>query len=85
MKSFFQRLYSKVKADPSWSFFLAFAFLSAVSLPLARAAMALSFVFTLASPGRRRSLRITSPTSITPSPFTSATNSLKLFSCSFRI
>ena len=62
MKSFLQHLYSKVKADPSWSFFLAFAFLSAVSLPLARAAMALSFVFTLASPGRRRSLRITSPT-----------------------
>ena len=62
MKSFFRHLYSKVKADPSWSFFLAFAFLSAVSLPLARTAMVLSLVFTLASPGRRRSVRITSPT-----------------------
>ena len=62
MKSFIRRIYSKVKADPSWSFFLAFAFLSAVSLPLARAAMVLSLVFTLASPARRRSIRITSPT-----------------------
>ena len=61
MKDFFRRTYSKVKADPSWSFFLAFAFLAAVSLPLARIAMVLSLVFTLASP-RRRSLRITSPT-----------------------
>jgi hypothetical protein len=62
VKSFFRRIYSKIKADPSWSFFLAFAFLSAVSLPLARAAMVLSLVFTLASPARRRSIRITSPT-----------------------
>ena len=62
MKDFFRRAYSKIKADPSWSFFLAFAFLAAVSLPLARIAMVLSLVFTLASPGRRRSIRITSPT-----------------------
>ena len=62
MKDFFRRTYSKIKADPSWSFFLAFAFLAAVSLPLARIAMVLSLVFTLASPGRRRSIRITSPT-----------------------
>lgn len=62
MKDFFRRTYSKIKADPSWSFFLAFAFLAGVSMPLARIAMALSLVFTLSSPARRRSLRVTSPT-----------------------
>ena len=66
MKDFFRRTYSKIKADPSWSFFLAFAFLAAVSLPLARIAMVLSLVFTLASPGgfsatRCRSSARTSP------------------------
>ena len=58
MKSVFRT----VKSDPSWAFFLAFAFLAGVSMPLARIALPASIVFTLANRDRRRGLRLTGPT-----------------------
>ncbi len=58
MKSFFRTF----KTDPSWAFFLAFAFLTGVSMPLARLALVASLVFTLANRDRRRGLRLTGPT-----------------------
>lgn len=58
MKSVFRT----VKSDPSWAFFLAFAFLAGVSMPLARIALTASIVFTLANRDRRRGLRLTGPT-----------------------
>ena len=50
-----------VAADPSWAFFLLFAFSSMVSLPVARASMLLSLAFSLASPSVRRRFRLTPP------------------------
>ena len=58
MKSFFRTL----RTNPSWGFFLAFAFLAGVSMPLARIALVASLVFTLANRDRRRGFRLTSPT-----------------------
>ncbi len=51
----------RAKADPSWFFFLVFAFSSMVSLPVARATMLLSLVFSLVSPSVRRRFRLTPP------------------------
>ena len=49
-------------ADPSWTAFLAFVFLTGISMPLARVALVLSLVFTLAQPERRKAFRINGPT-----------------------
>ena len=53
---------ASARADPSWAAFLAFAFLSCVSMPLARVALVASLALGLASPTRRRSFRLTAPT-----------------------
>ena len=50
-----------VGTDPSWAAFLAFAFFSMVSLPLARATLAISLVLSLASPTVRSRFRLTPP------------------------
>ena len=49
-------------ADSSWTAFLAFVFLTGISMPLARVALVLSLVFTLAQPERRKAFRIYGPT-----------------------
>ena len=54
-------IWTFIKADPSWAFFLAFAFCGMVSLPLARASLALSFVFSLADKNVRSRFRLTPP------------------------
>ena len=51
----------KYFTDRSWAFFLAFAFFSMVSLPLARAALVLSLVFSLADRDVRSRFRLTPP------------------------
>lgn len=50
-----------VRSDPSWSAFLAFAFLAGVSMPAARAALAACLVLTLCDRARRRMMRFTAP------------------------
>ena len=50
-----------VIADPSWAFFLAFAFSSMVSLPVARASLVLSLVFSMVDRGVRSRFRLTAP------------------------
>jgi hypothetical protein len=52
---------NSIKTDPSWAFFLAFVFLGMVSLPLSRAALVLSLVFSLADRAVRRRFRLTPP------------------------
>ncbi len=54
-------VFGGVRADPSWAFFLVFAFSGMVSLPLARASMLLSLVFSLADSAVRRRFRLTQP------------------------
>ena len=51
----------KTYSDRSWAFFLAFVFFSMVSLPLARAALVLSLVFSLADSDVRSRFRLTPP------------------------
>ena len=51
----------KTYSDWSWAFFLAFVFFSMVSLPLARAALVLSLVFSLADSDVRSCFRLTPP------------------------
>ena len=53
--------WSFIKADPSWACFLAFVFLGMVSLPLSRAALVLSLVFSLADRNVRSRFRLTPP------------------------
>lgn len=59
LTSVFLSAKTAVKEDPSWAFFLAFAFLAGVSMPLARIAMVLSLAFSLAKTSRRRMFRFT--------------------------
>ena len=47
--------------DPSWAFFLAFVFFGMLSLPLARATLVLSLVFSLADKRVRSRFRLTPP------------------------
>lgn len=61
MKNTFRTVSAALRSDPSWAFFLSFAFLSCVSMPLGRVSLALSLWFSLASPERRRAFRFTAP------------------------
>lgn len=62
MPRFFEKCRAGVAEDPSWALFLLFAFLSMVSMPLARAALVLSLVFFLCRRESRRTLWMTPPT-----------------------
>lgn len=55
-------LLAHLRSDPSWSLFIAFAFLAGFSMPLARAALVASLAATLLNRARRHSIRITGPT-----------------------
>ena len=55
------KLAQTVRADPSWAAFLAFAFLSGFSMPMARVALAACLVLTLFDRARRRLIRFTAP------------------------
>ncbi|MBR1608377.1 MAG: hypothetical protein IJ678_02040, partial [Kiritimatiellae bacterium] len=61
MKSLFASLRVSVRADPSWAFFLAFAFVAPLAAYPARAAMALSLLAALFDRRRRRAARFTAP------------------------
>ena len=50
-----------IKADPSWAFFLAFVFFGMLSLPLARASLVLSLVFSILDKNVRSRFRLTPP------------------------
>ena len=52
---------NSVKTDPSWTFFLAFVFFGMLSLPLARASLVLSLVFSIVDKNVRSRLRLTPP------------------------
>lgn len=62
MKPFFKKLKEAFAGDPSWFFFVSFAFLSMVSLPAARMAILVSFAITLFSKEARKRLSLTPPT-----------------------
>ena len=62
MKSLLSKLAGRLREDPPWVLLLASAFLSMLSMPLARIAIALSLVATLASKATRRRLALTPPT-----------------------
>ncbi len=55
------RAWERIRQDPSWTFFLIFVFASMVSLPVARASMLLSLLFSLADRNVRRRFRLTPP------------------------
>ncbi len=55
------RMWEWVRKDPSWALFLVFVFSSMVSLPVARASMLLSLLFSLADRDIRRRFRLTPP------------------------
>lgn len=55
-------IWQKIKDDPAWTLFLAFAFLAMVSMPLARAALVASFVAALARHDDRAHFRLNGPT-----------------------
>ncbi len=50
-----------IQQDPSWAFFLAFVFFGMISLPLARASLVLSLVFSLVDKNVRARFRLTPP------------------------
>lgn len=54
-------LRARVRADPSWAAFLAFAFLAGVDARLARIAVLACAFLSLVSPTRRRMVRFTAP------------------------
>jgi hypothetical protein len=50
-----------IQQDPSWAFFLAFVLFGMISLPLARASLVLSLVFSLVDKNVRARFRLTPP------------------------
>ena len=62
MKSTLEKIAGRFREDPPWALLLASAFLAMLSMPLARMAIALSLVATLASKPTRRRLALTQPT-----------------------
>jgi hypothetical protein len=50
-----------IQVDPSWAFFLAFVFFGMLSLPLARASLVLSLVFSIVDKNVRTRFRLTPP------------------------
>ena len=50
-----------IRQDPSWAFFLAFVFLGMLSLPLARASLVLSLLFSIVDKNARARFRLTQP------------------------
>lgn len=61
MAEFWSSLRARVRADPSWALFLAFAFFAGFDARLARIAALASALFSLVSPARRRAVRVTAP------------------------
>ena len=56
-----RRAWGWILQDPSWAFFLAFVFFGMVSLPLARASLVLSLVFSVVEKNVRSRFRLTPP------------------------
>lgn len=62
MSRFLENWRARFAEDPSWAFFLLFAFFAMVSMPMARVSLVLSLVTLLCGRESRRTFRMTAPT-----------------------